>query len=189
MSGARTTPKLLELQEECLARDLATADVGSSSDDSSDDDFDVDAIPGLACLESPLIPAALRQQHDGAEEVNTGREPGLQQDGESDSGSDEGSSQSGSDVLETGRRIRKPSRRPTGSAGNTRCQSMSRRKRWPRATKSDRVVQCVSHVHLCYVGVSNSWMYDVFCHCGVFCDCGVFTTQFSCRTAACSSVD
>jgi len=102
MSGARTTPKLLELQEECLARDLATADVGSSSDDSSDDDFDVDAIPGLACLESPLIPAALRQQHDGAEEVNTGREPGLQQDGESDSGSDEGSSQSGSDVLETG---------------------------------------------------------------------------------------
>ncbi len=102
MSGARTTPKLLELQEECLARDLATGDVPSSSDDSSDDDFDVDAIPGLACLEAPLIPAALRQQHDGDEEVSTGQELGLQQDGESDSCSDEGSSQSGSDVLETG---------------------------------------------------------------------------------------
>ena len=101
MSGARTTPKLLELQEECLARDLDTADVGSSSDGSSDDDFDVDALPGLACLEAPLIPAALRQQYDGGEEVNTDQESGLQQQGESDS-NDEGSSQSGSDVLETG---------------------------------------------------------------------------------------
>ncbi|DBA77404.1 TPA: hypothetical protein ACH3X2_000917 [Trebouxia sp. C0005] len=102
MSGARTTPKLLELQEECLARDLDTADLASSSDDSSDDDFDVGAIPGLACLEAPLLPAALRQQHDEGKEVNTGQEPGLQQQGESDLSSDEGSSQSGSEVLDTG---------------------------------------------------------------------------------------
>lgn len=106
MSGARTTPKLLELQQECLARDLHTADAASSSGDSSDDDsdgdFDVDAIPGLACLESPLIPAVLRQQHDGDEVINTGQEPGPQQQGGSDPSSDEGSSQSGSDVLDTG---------------------------------------------------------------------------------------
>ncbi|KAL0035098.1 hypothetical protein WJX79_000352 [Trebouxia sp. C0005] len=59
-------------------------------------------ITGLACLEAPLLPAALRQQHDEGKEVNTGQEPGLQQQGESDLSSDEGSSQSGSEVLDTG---------------------------------------------------------------------------------------
>ncbi len=101
MSGARTTPKLLELQEECLARDLSSGAV-SSSDESSDDDFDADAIPGLASLQGPLIPAALRD-HVSDVEIGTGQD-GADQAGndDSDETNDEGSIQSGSDTLQSG---------------------------------------------------------------------------------------
>ena len=59
MSGARVTPKLLELQQECLARD--SSDDDSTSDESSDDEVDLDLIPDFAHLQVPAVPAALRE--------------------------------------------------------------------------------------------------------------------------------
>ena len=103
MSGARTTPKLLELQEECLARDVSAGTI-SSSDDSSDDEVDPDLLAKLACLEAPGIPAEPHQnsashpeanlQHSGVAQRNT--------DAESEgSSNNENSTQSGSDVLQS----------------------------------------------------------------------------------------
>ena len=59
MSGARATPKLLELQQESLARDGSGAD--STSDESSEDEVDLDLIPDFAHLQVPAVPAALRE--------------------------------------------------------------------------------------------------------------------------------
>ena len=105
MSGARTTPKLLELQEECLARDFSAGSI-SSSDGSSDDEVDADVLAKLACLEAPGIPARLSQGsslHHGEAAADL-QHPGVAQldsDAESEPSSDEeNSSQSGSDVLQ-----------------------------------------------------------------------------------------
>ena len=96
MSGARTTPKLLELQEECLAID-------SSSDDSSDDEVDPELLAKLACLEAPGIPAELQQDTASYPEAHLQHSGVVQRDGNADSegsSDDENSSQSGSDVLQ-----------------------------------------------------------------------------------------
>lgn len=103
MSGARTVPKLLELQEECLAKDLS-AGSASSSEDSSDDEVDADVLVKLACLEAPGIPAEVQQSssYPGAAAHLHHPEVALPDgDAESEPGSDdENSSQSGSDTLE-----------------------------------------------------------------------------------------
>ena len=109
MSGARTTPKLLELQEDCLARDLSTAGT-SSSDESSDDEFDPEALPSLACLESSLVP--VDERHDEGslcQLVGPGQQPGAEQQPgvdqqpghDSDESTEEGSSQSGLDAQQS----------------------------------------------------------------------------------------
>lgn len=102
MSGARTTPKLLELQEECLARDVSDGAV-SSSDDSSDGEVDPDLLAKLACLEAPGIPAQLQQDPASQTEAHLQHPGGVQHDSNSESegsSNDENSSQSGSDVLQ-----------------------------------------------------------------------------------------
>lgn len=102
MSGARTTPKLLELQEECLARDLGAGAV-SSSDDSSDGEVDPDLLAKLACLEAPGIPAELQQDSGSPPEAHLQHPGGAQRDSDAESersSNDENSSQSGSDVLQ-----------------------------------------------------------------------------------------
>lgn len=102
MSGARTTPKLLELQQECLARDLGDG-AGSSSDDSSDGEVDRDLLAKLACLDAPGIPAQLQQDPGSQPEAHLQQPGGVQHDSNSESeasSADENSSQSGSDVLQ-----------------------------------------------------------------------------------------
>ena len=98
MSGARTTPKLLELQEECLARDIGD----SSSDESSDDEFDPEALAKLACLEAPAIPAALQSDSNAegmpSHKDDRGAQLGANAESEASS-SDEDSDQSGEDVV------------------------------------------------------------------------------------------
>lgn len=101
MSGARTTPKLLELQEECLAKDFSA----SSSDESSDDEYDPEALAKLACLEAPAIPAALQSDCSvqNAEGLPFNKDEGEAQfdtNAESEvSSSDDDSDQSGDDVV------------------------------------------------------------------------------------------
>ena len=126
MSGARTIPKLLELQEECLARDGRAG--GSSSEDSSDDESDTAAIPGLACLEAPAIPAALRQ-HNLANTLQLGTE--SQDDDESVQSSDNGSSQSGSD---------------TQSAADTKLDRKAHKKAVKEANRERRKHKMPKHV-------------------------------------------
>ena len=101
MSGARTTPKLLELQQECLARDLSDGAV-SSSDDSSDGEVDPNLLAKLACLEAPGTPAQLQQDPASQPEAHL-QHLGVVQHGSASeseaSSNDENSRQSGSDVL------------------------------------------------------------------------------------------
>ena len=51
MSGVRTIPKLMELQQECLAQHQG--DDLSSSDESDNEDIDASAIPGLLSIVNP----------------------------------------------------------------------------------------------------------------------------------------
>lgn len=141
MSGARTTPKLLELQGECLARDLDNAAESSSSDESSDDEFDADAIPGLACLEAPSIPAAL-EQHNGAQVKEDGHAAGAEQQSnvDCDQSSESGSSQSGSDVLEAGgddlKAVRKAHKKAVKEANRER-----RKHKMPKHVKKKKMAK------------------------------------------------
>ena len=53
MSGARTIPKLMELQQECFAQHHG--DDLPSSDESDNEDIDASAIPGLLSIVNPAM--------------------------------------------------------------------------------------------------------------------------------------
>ena len=109
MSGARTTPKLLELQAECLARDLDAAGA-SSSDESSDEEFDADALSQPAYLAAPAGPAALQEGLNNIGEAHSQQnDMTIQHDHDAEShssDSEDGSSQSDRDELQPGQDVR-----------------------------------------------------------------------------------
>lgn len=135
MSGARTTPKLLELQEECLARDLSAGAV-SSSDDSSDDEVDPDLLAKLACLEAPGIPAALQQDSASQPESHLQHFRSAERDSDAESEAsrdDENSSQSGSDVLQ-------------GDIGDSKADRKAHKKAVKEANRERRKHKMPKHV-------------------------------------------
>lgn len=93
MSGVRTIPKLMELQQECLAQH--EAEVSSSSDESDNEDIDASAIPGLLNI---TIPPTLVQQADAGHQAcempttdHLAAQHPEQQQGDESQSSDEGS--------------------------------------------------------------------------------------------------
>lgn len=76
MSGARTIPKLVEMQQEHLARMEQQDSACSSSDESDSDDISASAIPGLLNLSTPQSDSGHQQdsngvaQSDGGHDVN-----------------------------------------------------------------------------------------------------------------------